>query len=445
MSDLLELLKVLIRNRCVNDATRAGGNEAVSVRTLAEFFGAEGRVVEPSPGRQSVIYRVAGTTPDAPRLAMVPHLDVVPANPDGWSVDPFGAEVVNGWVWGRGAVDMLDLTAAMAAVFRPYLAGELPPLPGDLLFIATADEEAGGGLGARVLVEGHWDLVSCEYLLTEVGYPALAGRDGPVHPISVGEKGPYWTRLRARGRPGHASVPFQSDNALEAMTEALWGLFNTPSPVTITEDWRRFVAGLDLPAELRADLVDPEQVDAAIDLVAADDPGWAAYLHAVTHLTVSPDVLRAGVKSNVIPDLAEAEVDLRGLPGMDRLAVDEHLRKAMGAVADRIEIVPVTDFPATASAPDNLLWDSILDGLEAETGNRSAIPTWVPAATDARFWRSRGTVCHGVSLFDEGQSFSEFLALFHGNDERVSIRTLEKTASLLTRVVAAFGARVEAG
>ncbi|HEY7704518.1 MAG TPA: M20/M25/M40 family metallo-hydrolase [Acidimicrobiia bacterium] len=445
MSDLLELLQTLIRNRCVNDGTRSGGNEAVSVATLAEFFGQAGTSVEPSPGRQSVIYRVRGSRADAPRLALVPHLDVVPANPAGWSVDPFGAEVVDGHVWGRGAVDMLDLTAAMALAFRSYLSGDLPPLSGDLLFIATADEEAGGGLGAKVLVEEHWDLVACEYLLTEVGYPALSGVNGPVHPISVGEKGPFWTKLRSKGTPGHGSVPFLSDNALQAMTEALSGLFDTPTPVTVTDDWRRFVEGLDLDQGLREALVDPDRIDTAIDLLAVQDPGWAAYLHAITHLTVSPNVVRAGVKSNVIPDRAEAEVDLRGLPGMDRRQVDEYLRKAMGAAADRVEIVPVTDFPATASPTDNLLWDAILDGLEAETGSRDAIPTWVPAATDARFWRSRGTVCHGVSLFDEGQSFSEFLSLFHGNDERISITAVEATARLMSKVVESFGTRVAAG
>ncbi|MGH8912743.1 MAG: M20/M25/M40 family metallo-hydrolase, partial [Acidimicrobiia bacterium] len=363
MNETVELLQILIRNQCVNDGTVQSGHEHRSVETLREYLGVEGEIFEPAPGRQSVIYRIPGSNPDAPSLAMVPHLDVVPVSRDGWSVDPFAAEIADGLIWGRGAVDMLNLTAAMATAARPYLNGD-KRLPGDLILAAVADEENSGLLGAKPLVEDNWDRVRADYLLTEVAYPAISSADGPTYPISVGEKGPYWTTMRSVGTPGHGSAPYGSDNALEEMTAALHGLFTTPMPVAISDEWREFVEGLGLDDEFAAALVDPDRVDGAIDLLAVDDPTFARYVHAATHLTVSPNKVNGGIKANVIPDDATAEVDLRALPGMDRKYVDEHLRKAMGAAADHIELIPMSDHAPNTSSRGNVLWDSIVDSIE---------------------------------------------------------------------------------
>jgi acetylornithine deacetylase/succinyl-diaminopimelate desuccinylase-like protein len=135
----VDLLQQLIRNQCVNDGSPESGGEVRSVSTLVDFFGVPGEIVEPAPGRQSLVYRVEGSDPGAPTIALVPHLDVVPADPAGWSVDPFAAEINDGMVYGRGAVDMLNVTAAMAAAVRPYLTGERRAR-GSLVFAAVADE-----------------------------------------------------------------------------------------------------------------------------------------------------------------------------------------------------------------------------------------------------------------------------------------------------------------
>jgi acetylornithine deacetylase/succinyl-diaminopimelate desuccinylase-like protein len=439
-SAVVPLLQELIRNRCVNDGTRESGHEYRSVGTLAEFFGQPGEIVEPAPGRQSVVYRVPGDDPSAPTLLLLPHLDVVPVNLAGWSVDPFAAEIADGFVWGRGAVDMLNVTAAMAVVFKKYLTGQVSPLPGDLILAAVADEEAAGGLGARYLVEERLDLVDAGYVLTEVAYPAIPTPSGPLHPVVAGEKGPFWSKLRSTGTPGHGSGPYQADNALEPMVAALSSLFSTPSPVAITDQWRRFVDALELVGDLGERLTDPDQVDGAIDEVAVSDPRLARYFHSATHLTVSPNTLQAGMKANMIPDQAEAEVDLRALPGMDRDFVDSHLRKAMGRDGDRIEIVPLSDYQATMSGANDLLWQAIEESLWEETSVRRAIPILMPGATDARFFRARGASAYGVGLFDELVSFSEFLSLFHGHNERVSVRSVERTTDLIEGVVAHFGA-----
>lgn len=439
MIDPLPLLRELIRNQCVNDGTRESGHEHRSVATLAELFGVAGEIVEPAPGRQSVIYRVPGHSQQAPALLLLPHLDVVPANAEGWSVGPFAAEVADGFVWGRGAVDMLNVTAAMAVVFLEYLLGNLSPLPGDLILAAVADEEAAGGLGARYLVEERPDLVRCDFVLTEVAYPVIATAKGPAYPVSVGEKGPFWSRLVSKGTPGHGSSPYLADNALEPLARAITGLFEMTFPVEITSEWLGIVAALGVSDDLAERLADPDRIDGALADVAVMDPGLARYFHAITHLTVSPNKLTAGVKANVIPDQAEAEVDLRGLPGMDRAFVDDHLRKAMGRDRDRIEIVPIADHVANVSDRSDPLWEAIEDSLEEMTGARNALPILMPVTTDARFFRARGKPAYGAGLFDESLTFSEFLGLFHGNDERVSIESLHRTTGFLRRVVARFG------
>lgn len=439
MIDPLPLLQELIRNRCVNDGTQESGNEDRSVATLGELFGASGDVVEPSPGRQSVIYRVPGAIPGAPALLLLPHLDVVPVNPDGWSIDPFAAEIADGFVWGRGAVDMLNVTASMAVIFLEYLSGRLSPLPGDLVFAAVADEEAAGGLGARYLVEERPELVRCDFVLTEVAYPTLDTARGSAYPVSVGEKGPFWSKLVSKGTPGHGSAPYRADNALEPLAKAVVGLFEESAPVEITPEWLGIVKTIGFPDDLAERLRDPDRIDDALADVAVADPALARYFHAITHLTVSPNKLAGGVKANMIPDRAEAEIDLRGLPSMDRAFVNDHLRKAMGRDGEHIEILPMADHVASISDRHDLLWEAIADSLGELTGARSPLPVLMPVSTDARFFRAKGKPAYGVGLFDDRLTFSEFLGLFHGNDERVSVASLHRTTELLARVISRFG------
>ncbi len=433
----VSLLQELIRNKCVNDGSPGSGQEVHSVRTLVDFIGVEGDVFEPVPGRQSLVYRVPGFDPEAPSLALVPHLDVVPVDPAGWSRDPFAAEIEDGFVYGRGAVDMLNVTAAMAAAVRPYLTGDKTPR-GDLLFAAVADEEAGGRLGAKHLVEEHWSLVSTDYLLTEVAYPALTVAGRRTVPVSIGEKGAYWSFLETGGIPGHGSVPYGADNAVEKMVLALNGVVTAPSPAAVTEEWLNFVEELGLDAESVRRLTDIDQLDDEIDRIAVDDPALARYIHAATHLTISSNVIKAGTKTNVIADKAHAEIDIRGLPGMDREFVDAHLRKSMGSASSHIEIIPVMDSEPTVSPVGNALWDAIGEAVEELDGHRNLAPTLMTVATDARFWRARGTVCYGVGLFDDRMGFSEMLSLFHGHDERVSAASVERTTLLYERVLERF-------
>jgi acetylornithine deacetylase/succinyl-diaminopimelate desuccinylase-like protein len=437
-----DLLSTFIANACINDGSADSGHEHRSVATLEGYLGPPERVFEPHPGRQSALYRIPGNVAGAPTLMLLGHLDVVPVTPSGWSVDPFAGIRRDGFVWGRGAVDMLNQTASMAAVFKRFLNGQLPSPPGDLLFLAVADEEAAGKLGAAHLVEEHWDQVACDYQLTEIGSPMLTGRDGPALPVTVAEKGPHWRRFRVSGVPGHGSQPYGTQNALIPIAEAVARLGQEGSAVVISDEWRRFVEKWNPDPTTAEALLDPDRIDDVIEELALEDAGFARWAHACTHLTVSPNTLRSGVKANVVPDRAEAEVDIRLLPGQELADLDDHFRKVLGpALEEQIEMVEIESTPAGGSPPVGPLWDAIGDALETVAGHRRMIPTLIPVATDARFFRRRGTIAFGMAVFDDRVGFGDLLSMFHGNDERVSEASLGMTADHLALTIVRFGER----
>jgi acetylornithine deacetylase/succinyl-diaminopimelate desuccinylase-like protein len=430
-AEVSELLVALIQDACVNDGSPDSGGEHRAVATLEGYLGVPGQRFEPHPGRTSVVYRIPGTDPAAPSIMLMGHTDVVPVSPDGWSVDPFSGHRADGFVWGRGAVDMLNVTSAMAAVFKRFLSGGVPAPRGDVVFLAVADEEAAGVHGAQWLIEHEWDAVQCDYLLTEIGTPMLQGVTGPGVPVTVSEKGPQWRRVTSSGSPGHGSQPYGASNALLPVAEVIAKLAAAPVPVVISDEWRRFVEAWD-PGDIADDLLDPDRVDDAIDRIAIDDMGMARWVHACTHLTISPNVMHSGVKANVIPDHAAAEIDVRSLPGQDEQDVNDHFRKAIGpALDDAVDIVTMEATAASSSPAEGPLWDALGGALGALRPDARLIPSLIPVGTDARFFRRRGTVAYGVGLFDDAVGFGEFLTMFHGHDERVSEASLGLTAALL--------------
>ena len=214
--EVVELLQQLIRNACVNDGSDASGNEVVNaelLRTSLEGAGCDLEMYEPLPGRASLVARIEGSDPTAPALCYLAHTDVVPANPDTWSRDPFCGDLVDGEVWGRGAVDMLNITASMALAFQRLARGGFRP-QGSLILAAVADEEALGSHGAGWLSEHAAAAVGADYVITESGGIPIETPGGRRLPIIVGEKGSCWCRLRIRGEAGHASTPLRTDNAL---------------------------------------------------------------------------------------------------------------------------------------------------------------------------------------------------------------------------------------
>ena len=328
----------------------------------------------------------------------------------------------------------------MAAVFRPYLTGEKEPLPGDLMYLAAADEEAGGMLGAKWLVDNHWDEVGCDYQLNEIAYPPLQTPDGPAYPVGVGEKGTYWRTVTAEGVPGHGSQPYARDNAVIHLGRAIARLADEPTPVIITDEWRAIVEVMGLDDATSAALLDPDQIDGAIEAIAGADPGMARIIHALTHMTVSPNVVHGGVKSNVIAESGTADVDIRSLPGQDETTIDDHLRKALGSeLYDRLQFAPVMDHPATSSPSAGPLWEAVGDGYEQVGDSRRYFPSLIMGGTDARFFRPKGTIAYGAGLFDDTIGTGEFAEMFHGHNERVGVESMRLTTEFLAVVVERFG------
>lgn len=264
--------------------------------------------------------------------------------------------------------------------------------------------------------------------------------------MTVAEKGPQWKRLVAGGIPGHGSQPYGTRNALVPVARAVDRLTETPAPVLITDEWRAFVEAWAPSPGLAADLLDADHIDAAVDLLALEDLGFARWVHACTHLTISPNVLRSGVTPNVIPDQAEALVDVRSLPGQDEATVLDHFRKALGPdLTEEITVHTIEASTACRSPASGPLWEAIGGALEETTGDERLIPSLIPVTTDARYFRWKGTVAYGVAVFDEMVSFGDFLTMFHGHDERVSETALDLTVRHLAATVHRFGGLTAAG
>lgn len=428
-----DLLQHLIRNRCVNDGAVASGNEARSVDVLRAFLdggGLDVEVVEPQPGRASLVARIEGSDPDAPSLLLLGHTDVVPANEERWQRDPFGGELVDGEVWGRGAVDMLNLTASMAVAMRSLADDGFRPR-GTLVFAAVADEEALGTWGADHLVQEHADAVLADYVITEAGGFPLESPSGTKLPVIVGEKGSWWCTLRVRGTPGHASQPYRTDNALVTAAEVVRRLATFRPPTVLHDVWRRFLESMGYPDELVAPLLDESRF---LDALEALPTGMARQFHACTHTTIAPTVVHGGTKTNVIPDTVDLEVDIRTLPGQVEADVRRLLDEALGDLAERVEVLASHDDPSTASPADTPLWDTFERVIRGPYPDAALVPYLTVGATDARFFRRAGQTAYGFGLFSRRLTLEDYGTMFHGDDERVDVESLRLSTDLWTAV-----------
>ncbi len=432
--ETVELLQALIRNQCVNDGSPESGHEDVSARLLADRLDGSGvdvALYEPTPGRTSLVARYPGTDPTAPSLCLMGHTDVVPVSADGWLHDPFGGELIDGEVWGRGAVDMLNLTASMTVAFDQIVRSGRR-LPGDLVYFAVADEEAGGVHGAQVLVDQAWDLLHCDYLLTEFGGFPVHSPKGTSLLITTGEKGIGWTRLRVKGSPGHGSAPYATDNALVKAAEVVRRITAYRPAPRLDELWAARVNALGLDDDLTRKLLDPGALDEAL---AQLPPEVARTMHSCSHTTFSPNVVHGGVKTNVIPDLVELEIDIRSLPGETTADVIDHLHLALGDAVAYTEIEVLQESPSTASPIDNPLWDALSDSVRVGYPNAAVVPSLVTGGTDSRFFREKGTIAYGAGLLSPSLDSGEFFRRFHGHNERIDVASLRLTTQLWFDVI----------
>jgi acetylornithine deacetylase/succinyl-diaminopimelate desuccinylase-like protein len=436
--ETVDLLQHLIRNACVNEGTESSGGESRNAEYLVSYLegsGADIKCFESVPGRASVVARLDGTDPAAPSLLYLGHTDVVPVNPEMWRRDPFGGELVDDEVWGRGAVDMLNLTAAMAVGFRRLATSGFRPR-GNLIYVGVADEEALGTYGAGWLVDNAREAVQADYVITESGGIPIETAAGTRLPVMVAEKGCHWCRLTVHGTAGHASAPLRTDNALVTAAEVVRRIAEFEPPAVIGDAWRRLIDGLALPEEIGRDLVDPERIGAILEVMP--DLGFARLAHASTHTTISPTIAHGGTKTNVIPDSVVLELDIRVLPGQAGDEIIAMLEEILGDLRERVDITTVVDERASESALDTPLWDLLSKVSTRYHEGAATIPILAVGATDARFFRKIGATAYGYGMFSKRMEFANYLSMFHGADERVDTESLGLSASLFETTAREF-------
>ncbi|MEV4688191.1 M20/M25/M40 family metallo-hydrolase [Microbacterium sp. LWH3-1.2] len=412
------------------DTTNHGGGRAAGEREAAEYVGAfletlglKPEYFEPIPRRTNVMARVPGRDSDKPALVLHGHLDVVPAMAEDWSVDPFAGVVKDGMLWGRGAVDMKDMDAMILTSVADVLrSGQQPER--DLVLAFFADEENGGVEGSALVVRDRpeWFTGATE-AISEVGGYSIPLGDRHAYLLQVGEKALIWIRLVARGRAAHGSK-LHDDNAVTRLAEAVAALGRTAWPVTLTDTSREMSERL---AELTGrDADDP-------DAVAAATGAASGFLRSTLRTTTNPTGLMAGYKHNVIPDRAEALIDVRALPGTEEAALAA-IRRIVG---DGVEVEVVHQDIGLEVPFSGDLVDAMVAALGRHDPGAPVVPYLMGGGTDNKALASLGIAGYGFAPL-RLPSDLDFTGMFHGVDERVPIDALVFGQAVLTDLLRTY-------
>jgi acetylornithine deacetylase/succinyl-diaminopimelate desuccinylase-like protein len=423
--EVAELLSELIRIDTTNTgetATGAGERKAAEwVAGKLDEVGVESVIHESERGRASLVARLPGADPGRPALLVHGHLDVVPADASEWSVHPFSGEERDGYLWGRGAVDMKDMDAMVLALVRQWQRTGVRP-PRDVVLAFVADEEAGGRLGARFLVDRHPDLFEgCTEAISEVGGFSITVRDDlRLYLVQTAEKGLAWMRLTAGGRPGHGSF-VHDDNAVTRLCAAVARLGSHRFPLTLTPPMRQF---LDAVGEAYGIEIDPAEPDAGLARLG----GIARMIGAALRNTANPTMVTAGYKANVVPGTASATVDGRFLYGHE----EEFHRQLDELIGDGVRREWLVHDRAVETTFDGPLVDAMVAALRAEDDGARPVPFTMSGGTDAKSFERLGMRCFGFSPLRLPPEL-DFAALFHGIDERVPVESLRFGIRVLDR------------
>jgi acetylornithine deacetylase/succinyl-diaminopimelate desuccinylase-like protein len=373
-------------------------------------------------GRGNVFARLAGADPSRGALLIHGHLDVVPADASEWSVHPFSGEVRDGYVWGRGAVDMKGTLAMTLAVARQFKRDGVVP-PRDLIFAYVSDEEAGGFNGARWLVEHRPELFEgATEAISEVGgFSVTLADDARAYLVETAEKGVMWLRLTVRGAAGHASM-LHTDNAVTKLAAAVTRLERHRFPLVLTPPVRDFLAGV---AEVTGVPFDPDDPEAAVARLGH----LSRMIGATLRDTATVTMFAAGNKANVVPSVARATVDGRMLPGREA-AFEAELAEVLGPDVERVW----DSMPPVATTFDGRLVDAMASAIAAEDPGARLLPYMLSAGTDAKSFDRLGIRHFGFAPLRLPPDL-DFSALFHGVDERVPVAALEFGTRVLDRLL----------
>jgi len=416
----VELLGRLIQANTVNPP----GDEAAVQEFLKEMLVAAGfecELLAAEPGRSNLVARLRGET-DGPTLTLLGHVDTVRADPGEWTFDPWAGDVVDGWVRGRGALDMKGQVASEAAACLELGESGWRPAAGELLLVLTADEEVGGGLGAQWLCEQHPDKVRSDFVVNEGGGERFEVAGRRLYSLSVGEKGIFRMRLRVKGEAGHASLPRIGDNALLKLARYLSALSEQPLPEPSE------VGEALLEAIFGEPFVGEEGIRAGLERLRAERPLLADYLvEPMLGVTLTPTIAEAGKKANVIPSEAEALIDCRVPPGYGK---DEALRQLQALIGEGDYDVEFSEAVVGSSSPlDSGLADAIREWLGEVDPGAALAPVVMPGFSDSNPFRAAfpDAMVYGFCPHREIDLF-EAAPLIHGADERVPASDIELAA-----------------
>jgi acetylornithine deacetylase/succinyl-diaminopimelate desuccinylase-like protein len=419
----VDLLRRLIATNTVNPP---GNEEAaqVQLRELLEKAGFECEFLSAVEGRPNLVARLRGGS-DGPTLCYLGHCDTVLADPDDWTVDPWSGELRDGWVWGRGAVDMKGQVAAEVAAVTALAEEGWRPASGELLVVITADEEAGATYGAKWLCENHPDKVRCDYVVNEGGGHAFEYEGRAVYLVEVAEKGTFRFTLTTNGHAGHGSIPKIADNALTKMAPILTaldqgraGLDSSPEPVALLEELG----------------IDPSDLEEALRIACERDPRMALLLEPTLSVTFAPTMMKASEKINVIPGHAHLKVDCRVPPGLGADHARRRLHEVLGD-SNGYDVRFDEEVVGNRSPIESELMDRIKSFVEREEPGAAVAPVILPGFTDSHWFRKAFPDCvaYGFCPHRKIDLFTA-AALMHSADERVPVEDLGLAASFFAEL-----------
>ena len=414
-TEVISICQRLIRIPSVNYGDGKGDESAIAstvVELLAEV-GIASKIYESAPGRCNVIATIEGLDAKRPGLVLHGHLDVVPANAQDWSVEPFAAEIRDGMIWGRGAVDMKNTDAMIIAIFRMWARKGIKP-PRNIVLAFFADEEAGSLFGSRWMVANHPEVFSgCSEAISEVGGFSVTVADNKrLYFIEAAQKGIHWMRLSADGRAGHGSM-MNSENALTRLSEAVSAVGNYEWPQKYTKTVKILFKKI---AEVTGKKYDEKDLRPLLQELGP----MVRMIGATLQNTANPTMLDAGYKANVIPQSASAVIDGRFLPGME----DELNETIKNIVGPDIKIETITHDIALEVDFEGEIVDAMTNAILAFDPEGIPVPYLMSGGTDNKALSELGIVGYGFSPLKLPADL-DFMALFHGVDERVPIDSLK--------------------
>lgn len=435
-AETIEHLSHLIQAQTVNPP----GNETPAILYIKQILEQEGfpaediQIVESAPDRVNLIARLHGDGSERP-VMMSGHVDVVPVEAEHWTHDPFGGEITDGYIWGRGAMDMKGFLSMYIQMFLQAYRRKLP-LKRDLILAAIADEEAGFVHGSKFLVEKHRDLIDAEYGITEGGAFTMYLGGTKAYMIQVAEKGVCWLRMTAHGRPGHGSLP-HDDNAVFHLAQAIDRLHRARHlPVHITPTFKGMLdaAGRQIKSPMGKAiglLSNPGLVNLAISRTSGET---RTLLTALTSNTCTPTVLRGGTKTNVIPSEAEVQLDCRKLPGQ---SPEDVMKEILAITGDKVTLEPLDVSDGNASPIDSPFYTAMEQVTRKMDPEGIVIPLMMPGATDACVYTQAGIKVYG---FTPGILPKDYpvMSMGHAHDERLPISYISTGLPALWELVSGF-------